>query len=217
MRITAIEKQPRRRRANLFVDGAFALAASLEVVQASGLRPGDDIDASRLAEIHEAEARQAAMSTALRLLAYRPRSAVELKQRLLRKGSGPALIEETIQRLRDLALVDDEAFARSWAESRDRTSPRGRRLVAWELQAKGVARPAIVEAVAGLDDEDAAYRAAGRRGAALAGLPRDDFHRRLSGFLLRRGFSGETARATVARLWRETTGNVHGDGEEATG
>ena len=56
-------------------------------------------------------------------------------------------------------------------------------------------------------DEEAAYRAAGRRLHAFRGLDYDTFRRRLGGFLVRRGFSYEVARRTMDRCWQEAGGN----------
>ncbi len=204
MRITSIERQPRRRRASIYLDGRPALALSLEVLTQAGLRTGDEVSAARLEELCQAEARYAALASALRLLSYRARSEAELRQRLARRGTPPPIVDETLARLRDLGLVDNEAFARSWVEGRDQASPRGRRLLAAELRAKGVARQTIQESLAALDEDDAAYRAAARRARSLAALPYTDFRRRLGDFLLRRGFDYEVVRETVARLWQET-------------
>ncbi len=202
MRITAIEKQPRR-RANICVDGRPALVVSLEVLAQAGLRQGDELTEARLEELRQAEARHATLASAMRLLAYRPRSEGEMRQRLARGGAPPAVVDETIARLRDLSLVDDEAFARSWVESRDQTSPRGRRLLASELRAKGLARQTVKESLAGLDEEDAAYRAGARRARSLTALPYAEFRHRLGDYLLRRGFGYETVSAAVSRLWQE--------------
>ncbi|HEU4759741.1 MAG TPA: regulatory protein RecX, partial [Dehalococcoidia bacterium] len=188
---------------------------SLEVLAQSGLRAGDGLDAARLDDLRHQEARHDALASALRLLSYRPRSEAELRQRLARRGAPPPIVQQTIDRLRELGLVDDEGFARSWVESRDQASPRSRRLLASELRAKGVARPDADTAVASVDDEDAAYRAGQRRARTVAGLPWPDFQRRLSGFLLRRGFGYETVRTAVARLWQETAPAAAAGADEA--
>ena len=208
MRITAIERQPRRRRANLHLDGRLALTLSPQVLAEAGLHIGDPLTPIELERLRASEARHGALATALRLLSYRPRSETELRQRLARSGTPTPLVDETIARLRELGLADDEAFARSWVESRQRSSPRSRRLIALELTGKGVSRQITRQSLAALDDiaeSDAAYRAAARRAAALATLPHADFRRRLGNFLLRRGFDYETVRATAARLWEEVT------------
>ncbi len=152
------------------------------------------------------------MAAALRLVSFRPRSEKEMRRALARRAVSPALRDEVVSRLRELGLLDDAAFASSFVESRDRSSPRSRRLLAQELRQKGVARETASLSADAVDDADAAYRAAGRRAGAMRGLAFPDFERRLGGFLLRRGFSYETTRGTVRRLWQE---QGHQDGEEA--
>lgn len=208
MRVTAIERQPRRRRGNVFLEGRFALALSLEVIAEAGLRVGDDLSPERLETLREADVRRSALDAALRLLAYRPRSESELRQRLARRGLPAPVIEATAVRLREQGLLDDAAFAEYWVESRSQTRPRGRRLLARELSAKGVERETAVRATEAVDDAEAACEAGRRRLRSLSGLPHPEFRRRLGDLLLRRGFSYETARETVDRLWRETSGQL---------
>lgn len=167
----------------------------------------------RLRDLRQAQARHAALESALRLLAYRPRSEAEIRERLARKGVPADVAEGTMRQLRDLALIDDELFARFLVESRDRTSPRARRLLAAELRGKGIERGIAVSSVAALSDEDAAHRAAARRASSLAALPHADFRRRLSEFLLRRGFDCEITRSTVTRLWGEAARGATPDEE----
>ena len=40
-------------------------------------------------------------------------------------------------------MLDDEAFARAWVESRDRARPRGERAIRQELGLKGVDRSTV--------------------------------------------------------------------------
>ena len=203
MRVTAIEKQRRGKRVNLFLDGRFTLGLSLEAAAQAGLRVGDEVDDERLQALRAEAARADAMAASLRLLSYRPRSEAELRQRLARRGTPPALVDSTIERLRELGLVDDAAFAQAWVDSRDRASPRGRRLLRQELLAKGVDSDTSRELLESVDEPDAALRAASRRAASLRDLSYDEFRRRLGDFLRRRGFDYDTVRRTVERLWRE--------------
>ena len=206
MRITAIEHQPRKRRYEVRIDQVLLLTLSPEVFVTAKLRPGQEIAMERVSALEQAEARHSAMAGAMRLLAYRPRSEREVRQALHRRGVAPALLEETLARLRELRLLDDGEFARSYVDQRDRTSPRSRRLLRAELRSKGVAAQAASEPLAELDEADAAYRAAGKRARSLAALAYRDFQRRLGDFLLRRGFGYEVARETVRRLWGELRG-----------
>ncbi|MEE8347097.1 MAG: RecX family transcriptional regulator [Dehalococcoidia bacterium] len=203
MRVTAVEKQRRGKRVNLYLDGRFTLSLSAEVAAQAGLRAGDELDDEALRSLRETESRSGAMATALRLLSYRPRSESELRQRLDRRGTPPDLVEATLQRLRELNLVDDTAFAQAWVESRHRTSPRGRRLLRQELGAKGVDSDVLRPLLEQIDEADAALRAASRRALSLRTHPYPEFRRRLGDFLRRRGFDYDTVRRTVERLWQE--------------
>lgn len=207
MRVTAIRKQRREGRINLYLDGRFALGLTLDAIAAAGLRVGDEIDDDALRSLRRDAAGADALAAAMRLLSYRPRSEVELRQRLARRGAPANLVDGAISRLRELGLVDDTAFARTWVEGRSRLSPRSRRLLRRELQAKGIDGEAAREALGPLDDEDAALRAAERRAAAMRELPYPEFRRRLGDFLRRRGFDAATVRRTVERLWQDGGGS----------
>ena len=158
---------------------------------------------------------EAAMEIAAHFLGTRPRTRRELELRLRRSGATDEVISSTLARLQALGLVDDVAFARWWAEQRDRHSPRGRRMVEAELRQRGVPR----EVMEALRDEELAEPAleadaipgseAERAAAALTrhlkGRPLPDDPRavqRLGAFLMRRGFDPETVRATLRTAGR---------------
>ena len=210
MRVTALERKPGGKRVELHLDGEPATALSAEVCLRFGLRVGDELTDAILDDLRDAETRHRALASALRLLSYRPRSEAELRGRLAQKTVAATVIEETIGRLRGAGLLNDEEFARSWVDSRDRTSPRSRRLISSELRAKGVDAGLAAQSVAGADDQDAAYRAAVRRARSRQALPYVEFRRRLGGFLLRRGFEYEVVKRVVARLWQENAGEGTG-------
>ena len=203
MRVIAIERLPRKRRYDVHLDGADVLPLSREVLAAANLRVGQELDSARLDALREAESRHAAMSTSLRLLAYRPRSEREIRDELRTRGIPEAIADETLSRLKELRLLDDRALAESWTESRQRNSPRGRRLLLAELAQKGIEREVAHESVAAVDEEDAAVRAGRKRAQMLREAEFRDFRRRLGDFLARRGFGWEVCETAVKRLWAE--------------
>src|SRR3989339_41668 len=73
---------------------------------------------------------------ALRLFQSRPRTESELKDRLLEKGYPVEASLTVIGEFKTLGLVDDQAFAKLWFQSRLRKY--GYRRVARELADKGV-------------------------------------------------------------------------------
>ena len=209
--ITAIEQARRRGRYNVFVDGGFALALDAETLTASGLRVGMVLEGTRLLDVAAADLRKRALDAALRLLGYRPRAEREIRDRLQRAGLPPDVISATIARLRELALIDDAAFARAWVESRSMGSPRGQRLLTRELRTKGVDAETAAEAASASDDIDGARRAAEKKARSLHGLPYQVFRTRLAGYLQRRGFGYDTISPVITDLWREQAGTAPDD------
>lgn len=210
MPVTAIERHARRQMADVFVDGSFALSLSSQVIREEGLEVGSPVNSGRIAELHRAELRYKAWRTALRLLSYRPRSEVELRRRLTGKGLPQAIVQWTIERLEALSLVDDERFAGQWVESRGRVSPRSRRMLAHELQLKGINRQLAEAVTESLCDEETAYRAAQSRARRFRDVSYTIFQKRLGHFLLRRGFGYELTSRIVERLWQDL-GNSHSE------
>ena len=196
----------RRRRVAVYADDRFALTLSLNFAREKGIHVGMDVSTAEIETLRAEDERRVAYDTALHLLSYRPRSEREIRQRLRRRGVGPEVIDETVQRLLAVHYLDDAAFAQFWRESRENISPRSRRLVRAELLSKGVDAETATSSVEAMDDEESAYRAASRRLKALQGVDEDVLFRRLAGFLTRRGFGYDVVRRTVERCWRETAG-----------
>ena len=201
MIVTSIERK--RGRLSVFVDGEPALELSAKLAAERGIVSGRTITSEELVELTVADARRRAMDTVVRQLSYGPRSVHELQDRLKRKSFEPEIIDATIARLKELGYVDDEAYARSWAESRRASTPRSGRLIASELRLKGIAPEVANEATSAISDDDAAYEAASGRLRSLRGLPYKKFRERLGRFLTSRGFDYGVVRETIERCWKE--------------
>jgi regulatory protein len=87
------------------------------------------------------------LDAAARFLEARARSIGEVRRRLTSAGYRAELVEGAITRMTELGMLDDEAFARAWVESRDRARPRGERALADELRLRGVDRTIIAGAL----------------------------------------------------------------------
>jgi regulatory protein len=209
--ITAIERQPKRRRYNVFVNGEFAVALDPEILAGAGLRSQDAITAERLRELALADRRKRTLDAALRLLGTRPRSESELRERLSRRGLPPDVIQPTIERLRELGYVDDAAFARFWVGSRSGGNARGRLMLRRELRVKGVDDETAGEAIDERDERRAARAVAAKKARTLRGLDYPEFRTRLAGYLVRRGFTYDTVRAAVDGEWKRVTGAIPDD------
>ena len=152
----------------------------------------------------------------MRFLEVRPRSVGEVRRRLTGAGYRTELVESAISRLIELGILDDEAFARSWVESRDRSRPRGEHALRRELRLKDVsadtARTVLDErreraadaSSAGDADEDAARRLLARHAAAFARVSDPRARRqRMYALLVRNGFGPEVAGRLAAEASRD--------------
>ena len=154
---------------------------------------------------------------AARFLEARSRSVQEVRRRLTGAGYRPELVEGAVERMLELGILDDDAFARTWVESRDRARPRGERAIREELRLKGIER-AVIDAVLDARREGAAEH--GQHGIDLAAAERllakhqrsldrvaDPRQRRQRAYALlaRNGFDPETS-AEVVRRWADQPG-----------
>ncbi len=198
-RITSLEVQGRAgQRVRVYVDGTFAF--SVAAVIATTLRVGDRLTRSQIAALQARDEVERAHERALAYLSYRPRSEMELRRYLHSKRFSEHAISEVLDRLRRVALVDDEAFARYWVEQRARFRPRGVSLLTQELRRKGIADEIIEMALATYDEVRAAQQVAREHLRRLAHLPPDIRRRRLIGRLSRRGFDYALIRDVLASL-----------------
>jgi len=130
------------------------------------------------------------------LLKFRQRSRRELYQRLKDKKFNPDTIKGTLDFLQEKGFVDDAAFARAWVASRLKR-PLGLRRIQQELSLKGVDKEvvcaALEEAKNDYCEEEVVRKIARERSCrAKSGDPKKN-KQRIYAYLLRRGFSAETA------------------------
>ena len=119
-------------------------------------------------------------------------------QRYLRdKEFSPQTIDKTLNRLQTEGYLDDAAFAQSWTNSRQRTKPKSRRALRYELRQKGVDRETIEAAVADIDEAEAARSALRPKLRQWQHLDEAAFTQKALGFLSRRGFSYTLARDAI--------------------
>ncbi|NPA91600.1 MAG: regulatory protein RecX [Chloroflexi bacterium] len=201
-RITALEVQKKnKQRVSVYLDGEFAFG--LPLTEALHLHTGQWLEDEEIARLKARDAYHRAMEAATRLLAARPRSTAEVRDRLRRRGFDENTITQVVERLQELGYLDDEAFARFWVENRERFRPRGLHALRYELYQKGIA-PEIVDRVLADIDPTASARAALRaRVHAWRHLDERTFRKRATQFLARRGFAYDIIQDVVTEIWLE--------------
>ena len=192
-KITAIEIQSKRKnRRSIFLDKEFAFGIDVEVLLRQGIAVGDELTQQQIKAILEDEQRKGAKDKAFRLLAVRARSEKEIRDRLKQSSYTPPTIEWTIAELKRIGLLNDYEFAQMYSRSRMAIHPVGSFLLRRELGNKGVAEAdieaGIAEAYQETNETDVARRLAAQRKQRYMNLDEKKAKKRVSDFLLRRGF-----------------------------
>ncbi|MFN8169488.1 MAG: regulatory protein RecX [Candidatus Nanopelagicales bacterium] len=162
---------------------------------ADGPTPGSAADA-----VPDADPYEVARTIALRQLTLAPRTRAQLASALARKGVEEQVALDVLDRLEDVRLVDDAAYAEAWVRSRHAGRGLARRALGHELRQRGVAEPLVVEALEGVTTEDEAAAARALVDRKLPGtrqLGVETRIRRLVGMLARKGYSGGLAMRVV--------------------
>lgn len=138
------------------------------------------------------------------LLARKGWSGRDLVARLVRRGAPREIAAEVVTELEGKGYVDDDAFARWWAEARARGRRVGSLRLTQELRARGIA-PALVTAAvesafAEVPERERALDAARRRLPALRRTRPDRAAVRLRDYLLRRGYPASAVRAAITAV-----------------
>jgi regulatory protein len=158
-------------------------------------KPTGSRDESTAARLTPEQLRARTFQRAGKLLAAKARSVAELRERLLERCSDKAVVEIVIARLREYGYLDDERYAVSYASSKVRQSPLGRRRLEQSLAMKKVERSVAEEALdqvyAETPEEELIDRAIEKR-VRLRGRPKTRAEAKsLFDHLLRQGFPFE--------------------------
>ncbi len=149
-----------------------------------------------------------AKNQALYYLKFRPRSRAEMDGYLLRKGFELPVREEVLDWLEELKYIDDLQFARDWIQNRLRTNPMGEQRLSQELRQKGIPDQVIEKALgefrSTVDERQLALEAAWKRARVYAQRDDGETKRKLTAYLLRRGFSFEDVRHAVEKVLQES-------------
>lgn len=207
--ITRVEPlRPRGLKVLLHLDRGEPFEVMLEALERHRLGVGDPLPSQKRHHLLNDDADIRVRDAALNLLSYRARTRTELRRRLRQKGFRPARIDPCLDRLEEKGFLDDRAVAEAFVRDRLRHRPRGKAALSSELRAKGVDGELALRSIdqvfedADLDDVTLA-RSVGRKWVARQGAAilaalvdarrtpeREKAHRRLHGYLSRRGFRG---------------------------
>lgn len=186
---------------------AAALAAAEGVAAGSGRResrgrgsgsgpPPDDPAATA----PEADPESVARAIVLRQLSMAPRSRAQLERKLRQRGCDDNIAARVLDRMTEVGLIDDEAYAEMLVRARHSGKGLARRALAHELRKQGIDQDVADEALRQVGAGDERLRAeqlVEKRMRSLHGLPAEVQTRRLAGLLARKGYSSEVAWSVI--------------------
>jgi regulatory protein len=160
------------------------------------------------------KARERTMNRAVKLLAAKPRSIGELRERLLEKSwTNPEIVDRVIQKLEEYGYLDDEKYAGDLALSRLRQRPQGPRRLQQTMSQKKLDRELVKNAIQSafekMPESELIDRAIEKR-LRLKGTPetREDT-KKFYDHLLRQGFGFDLIREKMSTIGSKSFEDEH--------
>lgn len=159
-----------------------------------GAAPRDSAPAGSSGTAEERSAETQAKNICLRLLADAARPRADLAAKLARRGIDPLIAERVLDRLTEVGLLDDQAYAEAYVRTKHQERALSRRALTAELRRKGVDDAVVARAAEAVDpdaEETAATRLVAKRAPAALAAGQDAARRRLLALLDRRGYPAD--------------------------
>jgi regulatory protein len=186
---------------------ARAAAALARAEGVAGVRAGTDAPSRRpesatpppddpQSEAPDADPEAVARAIVLRQLSLAPRSRAQLETKLRQRGCPEEVAARVLDRMTEVGLVDDEAYAEMLVRSKQQGKGLARKALAHELRKQGIDQELADEALGGVGPEDERAKAeelVSKKLRTMHGLNPEVQARRRAGLLARKGYSGEVA------------------------
>lgn len=191
MKITNIELQKNKKRYNIYIDNEFAFGITDELKFKYGLHIDDEIEQDFIDEVLKAEEQAKVTNYAIKLLSYNSKTEKGMYDSLKKKGYDEALIEKTINYLKDKRYIDDLEYAKLFIKDRTNVNRYGPNRIKFDLLKKGISNEIIESTLVIEPDEEyeSGYELANKRVKRYEGQDKYAVYRKLGGFLQRKGYS----------------------------
>lgn len=193
--ITALTVQKRNKeRINLEVDGVFFCGISLEHAVKNGLSVGMDLSESDLVQLSVNSEEQDFFNKALTYLLRSPKTERQIRTYLASKQCPSGIIERVSSRLRELNYINDEAYAKLYAEQKG--SKLGVRAIRNKMLVRGIDRKITDETISEIKDQTELAKTLAEKYMST----RDNTYanlQKLFRYLMGKGFELELARDIV--------------------
>ncbi|GEK29635.1 regulatory protein RecX [Furfurilactobacillus siliginis] len=201
--VTMIEAQKRAGRYNVYLDGKYAFPISESVMIKFQIFKGMEIDQKLQEQIIAADDVARAYNRALDYLSGQLRSEREVEEKLASLEIEPGVITDTLQRLRDLRLVDDQAYANAYVRTIRNTSDKGPIVIRQNLRRKGIGENLIdraLEEFAGDEQVENGVTVANKLAKHYARKPFSTQKQKVIQGLMTKGFTREVIDQVMSQL-----------------
>lgn len=148
MTVTAVE--PRRKSLSaLYIDGEYAMKLDTQTLLENRISAGVELTDEDLRTLIELSDTRRAKEKAMWLISYRDHSSKELYDKLRRDFSEDAA-RKALERMQELRLIDDEAFARRYAAELH-SKHQSPSTIRYKLHQKGIEKETAEEIIDSLD------------------------------------------------------------------
>ena len=184
-------------RVNVYANGVFSFSLEVAQVVDLGIKVGMVVDAKKIDELKREDEYGKVYQSALKWVLMRPRSEREtldyLRRKVHEKRIGEESIYRIIQTLKAKKYLNDENFAKWYAENRFVKKGVSRKRLELELIKKGVSREIIDKVVGVRNDEEEIRKIVAKKRAKY-----DD--EKLLAYLCGQGFSYDLVKEVIEEM-----------------
>ncbi|MBU9719859.1 MULTISPECIES: recombination regulator RecX [Bacillaceae] len=207
-KITVAKKN--KGRFHIYVDRGqgdeYALTVSEDIFVKWSFSKGMELSEDDIVKIREEDVLDKAFQKTLNYLSYRMRSEKEVLQYMKDQEVGEEEARRLLDRLQDLNLLDDRAFAEAFVRTKKNTQKKGPLLIEQELYQKGISQKDIDHALKEYPEEEElenAIKTASKKQTSYKKEGNRQRKQKLLQFLMQRGFSNGIAKQAVDKCEAE--------------
>lgn len=203
-----------QKRARVYIDGAWWMTLERDVIDALAIQPGRLLDGEERRRLELDVAYEKSKLFLMRSLSVRAQTRAELARKLKEREVPEEAANRALDAVTSYGFIDDSEVARSLARSMQERGY-GKRRVSMKLREKGIADEIAAELIEEMFPQDAELIAA-RRALRNRQVSDDPKHmKRLTDFLIRRGFSYGAASGALRQLVEEEREEADARAEQA--
>lgn len=146
-KVTKVESQKRPGRYNIYLNDEYAFPISEEVLIKFAIFKGTELTSVLVEQIKAADSVSKLYGKAVDFISYRQRTEYEVRTKLQTLSENEEAIESTIEKLKQIKLLDDENYANSYVRQIADGQAKGPQAGIIYLKQKGIAEVLITNAL----------------------------------------------------------------------